>query len=150
MSGATFDVVPRGKLRRLARHGRDVDIALYACQVTRPPHVKHGKTYMELDLSAAAGDVDTLRAACDAIQTTAKPAFTPVHGSRAVVKLLKTTVYETAEGSAGTRFVPDTGDLVDVILTPGAFGAFGYCVLVKRIKPHALKHPQTKHPQTQP
>lgn len=134
-----FEVRVRGKLRRLARHGRDVDIALYACQVTRAPYVKHGKTYMELDFSVAAGDVDTLRAANQAIHAAAKPAFSPVRESAVLVKLLKTTAYETAQATLGPAFVPNQNDLVDVVLTPGAFGEFGYCVLVKRIKPHALR-----------
>ncbi len=136
-----FDVVVRGKLRRLARHGRDVDIALYACQVTRPPYVKHGKTYMELDVSAAAGDLDILRAADRDIQNTTRPAFSPYNAERSalLVKLLKTTIYQNDRGVPGAKFMPAHGDLIDVILTPGAFGEFGYCVLVKRIKPHALK-----------
>lgn len=136
-----FDIVVRGKLRRLVRRGRDVDMALYACRVERPPFVKHGKTYMELDLSAAAGDLDGLRAADTAIRAAVNPSFSPVRAETrgVIVKLLKTTSYETDQGNPGPAFVPAQNDLVDVVLTPGAFGQFGYCVLVKRMKPHALR-----------
>lgn len=142
----TFDLVSRGTMRRLARHGREVAIALYACRVTRPPFSKNGKTYMHLDLSSAAGDLDALRDADQAICQAARPAFSPVaYASPAgppravIVKLTKTVAYSGADAAPAPPFSPAEGDLVDVVLTPGAFGSFGYCVLVSRLKPHALK-----------
>lgn len=133
-----MQAVTRGKLRQIATAGGDpVDVTLYACVVTRAPYVKGGKTYAGLDASAAAGDLDLLRRVDEFVRRQANPAFSPVApGGKLVVKLAPGLRYENGDGDAALPWNVTEGAVVDVVLRPGAFGDFGYCLLLRRVKPH--------------
>ena len=136
-----FKSVARGRLLQVAGpDGEPVDVRLYACQVIKPPYEAGGKTYAVLDASAAAGDLDRLRALNDFVRAQARPRFSPVRPDGALVVKLDRPKWETAAGTPGFAFPLDVGSLVDVVLRPGAFGGFGWCLLVHRLKPHALSN----------
>lgn len=132
-----MNVVTRGRYQHLV-HSRDrspIAVRLYNCEVTRAPYAKNGKTYAELDVGSAAGDVDVLRQVDDRIHRACSPAFTPVMGRRLIVKIPKTLVYEDAAGDTTDAWPIERGAVIDVVLTPGAFGQFGWCLLAQRVKP---------------
>jgi hypothetical protein len=140
--------VLRGRYRQIefSKNGGPVEITLYGCQVVAAPADKGGKTYMTLDISGddCGGDVDMLHRVDDFVAASVPrggPAFSPLlPGGRLVVKL---------PAGGGVRFETATGDpapepwailtnaIVDVVIRPGAFGTFGYCWLLQRIKPAA-------------
>lgn len=132
-----FKTVSRGKLSQLTTSsGEPVDMRIYGCVVTKGPYVRNNKRYMRLNLDGAVGDTDVLKAVDDHVRKVAASAFSPV-GDDVIVKMAR-TAYETEDANPGFRFEPEPGLVVDVELRPGAFGKFGYCLLLRRIKPHAL------------
>ena len=118
--------------------GDPVDIKLYAVTVAKVPYPRNGKTYVGLDVGSALGDVDVLSAVDEFVAKAARPTFSPVQGARVLAKMVHTK-YETDAGAPGFEFPLQEGMLLDVVLRPGAFGEFGYCLLVHRVKPHAPK-----------
>lgn len=134
-----FKAVSRGKFRQVAlRDGRPAEATLYNCMVDKAPYQRGTKTYAVLDLSDAIGDLDVLRRIDEFIDATAKPEFSPLSFPLAVIKLAS-TAYADADGLPCEPFFLKRGDAVDVVLRPGAFGTFGYCLLLHRVKPHAVK-----------
>lgn len=133
--------VARGRFRQLVgADGGAVVLKLYGCIVDAEPYVRGGKTYMTLDVGDALGDTDLLRQVDELIYRQARPAFTPVQTPLLYVKLPPGVHYETADGGPAFE-APNLrrGDVVDVCLQPGAFGPFGYCLLLRRLKPHAAR-----------
>jgi hypothetical protein len=62
--------------------------------------------------------------------------FSPVmDGDQVVVKIPRDAVLDSPDHQTWLR----VGDAVDVVLAPGAFAAFGYCLLLRRAKPHQLR-----------
>ena len=140
-----FRAVSRGTFRQLALpDGSPVEIKLFGCMVDREPYVRNDKTYVALDLIDAVGDLDVLRAVDEFIEHAARPEFSPYRPPLVIAKMPANVEYATATGEPGSRFDLRRGELVDVLLRPGAFGSFGYCLLVSRVKPHALQTKQTK------
>lgn len=133
-----FRSVARGKFRQLVRSdGRQVDVALYRCVVDKPPYVRGGKTYVALDLIDAMGDMDVLRRVDEYIEKTAFPEFSPFRPPLLIVKIPTSVTYQDVAGKhATTPFLMKQGDEIDVVVRPGAFGSFGYCWLLTRVKPH--------------
>lgn len=130
--------VARGKLRQLTTAGGEpVDVKLYACRVVKEPYDRNGKTYLGLDLSATLGDLDALRQVDDFVAKHASNGYSPLMpGGNLVVKLTASTKYENSDGNPAARWSIAPDAYVDLVLRPGAFGDFGYCWLVHRIKPH--------------
>lgn len=138
-----FRAVQRGRYRQVvhADSGQPVDVALYRCTVDAAPRERGGKMYASLDVADAVGDGDTLTQVDDYICRVARPAYSPV-ASRPllVVKLYPLTRFEDEAGRPVAAGWPiQRGQVVDVVLRPGAFGDFGYCLLLHRIKPHELR-----------
>lgn len=138
--------VARGRLRQVCGvGGKPVDVELYGCLIARPPWTKANKTYVELDLAAAAGDLDALKEIDDFIDRAAHPQYKPFDKieARLVVKIPAASV--RYEDEVGDRVPGDavllTNAVVDVVVRPGAFGDFGYCWLLQRVKPHATRQP---------
>lgn len=129
----------RGKFNTLVlRDGSAVEAALYGCTVVKEPHESGGKTYATLDVQPARGaGVAVLTNVEARIRKEASPEFSPLRpDGTLVVKFSRGVRYETRDGLADAPFVPSRGQRVDVVLQLGAFGQFGYCWLVRRIKPH--------------
>lgn len=141
MSAPQLTVVTRGKFKQIvSAQGAPVLVKLYGCGIDKPPYLKNGKTYLSLDISEAAGQLDLLHRVDELVHRHAKPRFSPVWGMLLIAKMNTggggvRTMYETAEGDPGTAFPMPKGAAVDVELAPGAFGEFGYCWLVRRVKP---------------
>lgn len=135
-----FREVTRGRLKQLETSGgQPVEAKLFGCAVVRPPYERGGKTYMELDLSRAVGDVDVVRKIDEHVRRSANPSFSPLRDPRLIVKVPRGAKYETVRGEPGYAFAIAESDLIDVVASPGAFGPFGYCMLARRLKPHATR-----------
>jgi hypothetical protein len=118
-----FASAPRGKFRelRLRDGGGRVAVRVRGCRVVWAPSARGG--FATLDCSADARGLAVLRLADDEIRRLASPRFTPLRESgRAVVVKL-------ARGLAW----PADAERVDVVLAPGPFGAFGYCLTVDSV-----------------
>ncbi len=144
---ASYASVARGSLRQVvdARTRQPVLATLYRCKVAKAPHAIGGKTYVWLDVSDCVGDVQCLRDVDEFIRREASPRFSPVTESMVIAKLTRATRYATDDGSAAWTMDVTLGDVVDAVLQPGAFGSFGYCVLVNKLKPHAAGPLQAAH-----
>ena len=130
----------RGRYRQVVRAqgGQPPDVALYNCSVDQEPRDKGGKLYVSLDAGDAAGDVELLKAIDEHIHRAARPAYSPVATMPLlVVKVLAATRFEDEAGDPVPAWPLRRGQAVDVVLRPGAFGEFGYCLLLQRVKPHA-------------
>jgi hypothetical protein len=138
---AAYASVTRGRFRQVVDAGsrQPVDIVLYGCKVTKAPHTANGKTYVWLDVAECVGDVQRLRDVDVFIKREASPRFSPVTERMVIAKLTRATQYATDDGAAAWKIDAALGDLVDVVLQPGAFGGFGYCMLVNKLKPHATR-----------
>ena len=126
--------VKRGKFTQVTVDGGPVDIKLFGCTVVASEYVVGGKKYAKFDLSRAVGRQELERVG-EFIRKTASPRFCPLRlGLGAVVvKLGRTTRWETPHGP-GFEFYLHPGVAVDLVVAPGSFGDFGWCVNVKRIK----------------
>lgn len=134
--------VVRGKLRQIAASdGSPVDVRLYGCMVVQPPHVKNGKKYARFDVSDAVGDVDVLSAVDGFVaRHVSAGSFSPLRdGGQLVVKVPADLRYENDSADPTDPWTMTAGQVVDVELRPGAFGDFGYCWLLRRVKPAAKK-----------
>lgn len=135
-----FKTEQRGKFRRLVLgNGDDILVKLYGCSVTRVngPFV----TLALHALDAARSDFDALRAAAAEITRLSRPKFEPLCGTTLVAKVsargggLGATRWENEDGDPALPWDLSIGRDVDVLVSPGIFGEFGSCWLVKRIKP---------------
>lgn len=136
--------VVRGKFRQLVATdtGQAPEVCLYNCAVDQEPRRRGDKVYVSLDAGDAVGDIEMLKTIDDFICRTAKPAFSPVATlPLLVVKVQPATKYEDELGHPSVSWPMRRGQAVDVVLRPGAFGDFGYCLLLHRVKPHALAAP---------
>ncbi len=141
-----MQVSRRGKFSTLTtRDGAPLRAEVYACTVLR--ETTNGRNrFVTLDLTTARGaGVDVLRRADDVIRREANPGFSPLTrragedgGGTVIAKLAGDDVrFETWDGGFAVPFDLVPGMCVDVELRLGAFGAFGYCWLLERVKPHA-------------
>lgn len=138
-----FAVARRGKFQRLvlAPGKDDILIKLYGCRVLR---VNGEFVTLGLDaLDGARSDFELLRSAAAEITRLARPAFEPLRGPALMAKIsakgggLGGARWENSDGDPALPWTLDVGAVVDVVVSPGVFGSFGSCWLVKRIKPHA-------------
>lgn len=142
-----FASAPRGKFRelRLREGGDRVAVRARGCRVVWEPHPaggggghpagggggEPGALYATLDLTPDERALAVLRLADDEIRRLAAPRFTPLRdaGRAVVVKL--------ARGLAW----PAGAAAVDVVLSPGPFGAFGYCLTITECHRHSAAAP---------
>ena len=146
-----MQVVRRGKFNTLVnRDGTPVTAELYKCVLVNDPHpargdAASGKTYATLDLTFARGSgMGVLQNVSTRITKEAAPEFSPLRPDKTLVVKFPGgggVRHETREGAADAPFAPVAGQAVDVVLRLGAFGSFGYCWLVSRIKPHDATEP---------
>lgn len=143
-------VVRRGKFSTLVnRDGTPVIAELYKCVLSNDPHPARGDTsgkmYATLDLTFARGaGIGVLHSVSQRIDKEAAPEFSPLRPDKTLVVKFPAggaVRHETREGGADAPFTPVAGQAVDVVLRLGAFGSFGYCWLVSRIKPHDADEP---------
>lgn len=130
--------VTRGKFRQVVGPGGGpVEAALHLCQVVSPPAAKNGKTYMTLDISECLGDVDLVKRVDAWIDKHASPRFSPLlpGHARLVVKLPPGVRFENVTGDPAAPWPILANAVIDVVIRPGAFGEFGYCWLLQRVKP---------------
>lgn len=131
-----FSSAPRGKFRelRLRDGGGRVAVRARGCRVVWEPHPAGGNIapggntgggalYATLDMTAADRALAVLRLADDEIRRLAGPRFTPLReaGRAVVVKLARGLAWPAGAGA------------VDVEVSVGPFGAFGYCLTVDAV-----------------
>lgn len=115
-----FKAVKRGRYEQLTTiDGTPVVARLAGCTVAKVTE-SNGKRYATLDASCSTGDRQLLLDVDDFIRTRARPRFSPMRMAWACV---------TTKDEVGV----EPGSVVDVELTPGAFGSFGWCLLLKRV-----------------
>lgn len=115
-------VVKRGRYEQLANDdGTPVVARLAGCVVTGVTE-SNGKRYASLDMSSSTGDRQLLLDVDECIRARVRPRFSPMRlaWTRVTVKIVTTDDVAT-------------GGVVDVELTPGAFGSFGWCLLLTRV-----------------
>lgn len=112
----------RGRYDHVMLNESPVIARLVGCVVTKVTE-SGGKRYATLDASLATGDKQLLLDVDEFIRTRARPRFSPLRFAWAQV-----TVKLVARDD---DVAP--GDVVDVELTPGAFGTFGWCLLARAI-----------------
>ena len=138
-----FTVARRGKFQRLVlAGGGEVQVRLYGCAVRRV----NGE-FVTLDLGALDGarsDFELLQSAAAEITRLARPAFEPLCGTSSLVAKISSkggglggARWENSDGDPALPWALEIGRAVDVVVSPGVFGSFGSCWLVKRIKPHS-------------
>ena len=137
-----YTVAPRGKFRTLLdpATGAPPAVRLFGCAVATATS-SGGKSYVAL--APPPGDQPGLaaaRAVDESIRAAQKPlGFSPLRAGRLHVKVPARGVrYETADGEETPAWPLGAGATVDVEIRLGAFGAFGYCWLLARVKPSAL------------
>lgn len=138
----SFRIVARGgTFRQLAVPGTGgtcPEATLFCCRVVKGQYEKNGKTYAVLSLESAAGDVDMVARIDRFILKHAKPAYTPLAGHMLTVKLPGDLKYADEASDPCPPWTLEQDAYVDVVVRPGAFGDFGYCFLIQRIKPHKI------------
>ncbi len=129
-----FKIVKRGKFFQLqAPGGGPVEVKLFGCVVVAPTYGSGGKQYARFDLTQALGR-EHLTSVAEFIKQAAAPRFSPLRfGFKSVVVKMGGAKWETAE-AATFEFPLEPGQRVDLVVGPGAFGDFGWCIVVKRIK----------------
>lgn len=126
----------RGKFQQLERDGGPVDIKVFSCKVVAAPYEVEGKRYARLDMTRIDPAERHLLANVEStIRRLASPRFSPLRDGlgSVVVKIPADASWEDARGDVG-EFSLAAGDWVDVVVSPGAFGVFGWTLLVKRLK----------------
>ena len=119
----------RGKFHQLTYDGKPVEIPFKGCVVVRPIYDK----YIRLDLSHADGKRGDLLLIHNFIKQQAKSEFSPLkyadenNSWSDIVCKISNASWEPYE-----KYI-DTGDVVDVVFSPGAFGSFGFCLNIKNI-----------------
>lgn len=134
--------VVRGKFRQVvdAATGETPQVRLYRARVAKT--VEADKPYVTLDLGileTARSDAAKLADVDAFIRKLANPRFSPLLSPEAVIVKMppKGVRWENENGDPALPWPLEAHAVVDVILKPGAFGEFGYCWLVHRVKPHS-------------
>lgn len=121
----TYDVARRGKFQTLvdAETGRPVTVFLSKCPVVTPPHVSAtvDKTFMTVRVQRTS-EGSTLCAVDQSIKQHVRGGigYEPYSGDMLVVKIPQKCLIDVHI---------EKGDVVDMSLTLGNFGSFGYCWL---------------------
>lgn len=115
-----FAAKRRGKYEQLELNGKPVVARVGGCLVVKA-FESHGKRYATLDMTSAIGDKKLLLDADEFIRARASPKFSPLRfaWTQVTVKI-------------ATNDDVRPGDVIDAELSPGAFGAFGWCLLLKK------------------
>ena len=131
---SNFDVsklrsVRRGKFSQLRYDNQPIELLFENCVIVREIY---DNKYVRLDLSKSSGDRGALLKIHEYIKNAANPQFSPLKYAEnkswddIVCKI------SNAQWYPFEKYL-NKGDKVDVVLSPGAFGKFGWCLNVKNI-----------------
>ncbi|ABU44299.1 hypothetical protein FK949_gp207 [Paramecium bursaria Chlorella virus NYs1] len=130
----TFDAsklrsVRRGKYEQLRYDNQPIKLLFENCYIVRGVYDK----YVRLDLSKSSGDRSALLKIHEYIKDVANPNFSPLKYAAEnrswddiVCKI------SNAEWNPFEKHI-NKGDKVDVVLSPGSFGSFGWCLNIKQV-----------------
>lgn len=127
--------VKRGRYEQVAYADKSkVCAELDGCVVKKAFVSTDGKRYAKFDMSRAIGDKQLLLAVQDHIREAANPRFSPLRFAweDVTVKLMGTK-WEIGDQPAAAWELRE-GDVVNLVLTPGAFGSFGWCLIATHVK----------------
>ncbi|AGE58540.1 hypothetical protein PBCVNY2B_863L [Paramecium bursaria Chlorella virus NY2B] len=130
----TFDVsklrsVRRGKFEQLRYENQPIELLFENCYIIRGIY----DNYVRLDLSKSSGDRSALLKIHEYIKNAANPNFSPLKYAAEnkswddVVCKISNANWEPYE-----KYL-NKGDKVDVVLSPGSFGSFGWCLNIKQV-----------------
>ena len=121
--------VRRGKFEQLRYDIRPIELFFENCYVVREIYDK----YVRLDLSKSHGDRKALLTIHEYIKNAVNPQFSPLKYASEnkswddIVCKISNAQWEPFE-----KYL-NKGDKVDVVLSVGAFGKFGWCLNIKKI-----------------
>jgi len=127
MDTAKIKSVKRGKFDQLTYDGKKIEIPFKNVKIVRDIYsIKSDRcaynTFVRIDLTHSFGRKNDLLLIHNYIQSKTKSNFSPLKYAAEnnswsdIVCKIKTDKYLSA------------GDIVDIVLTPGAYGAFGFCL----------------------
>ena len=146
-----FRVVRRGTFDHIFNaDGSDVVCRVYRA-LLQSAFVKNGKTYVVLDTTRAIGDTLLVCHVDEFVRQRHPRAYRAATRDSMVVKA-HDTAWLDEDGDPLPPTAPrDFGvfkdTYVDVVVTPGAFGSFGYCWLLDAIKPHRSRSAHMPKPK---
>ncbi|APC25845.1 hypothetical protein BST79_gp332 [Only Syngen Nebraska virus 5] len=123
--------VRRGKFSQLRYDNQPIELLFENCYIVRG--VYDNNKYVRLDLSKSSGDRQALLKIHEYIKNAVNPNFSPLKYAAEnkswddIVCKISNAQWEPFE-----KYL-SKGDKVDVILTVGAFGSFGWCLNVKKL-----------------
>ena len=121
--------VRRGKFEQLRYENNPIELLFENCLIVRGIY----DNYVRLDVSISSGDRGALIKIHDYIKNAVNPNFSPIKYAAEnkswddVVCKISNAQWEPFE-----KYL-NKGDKVDVVLSPGSFGKFGWCLNVKKI-----------------
>lgn len=146
-------IVRRGKFYQFASAPH---VKVFGAVVVKDMYESAGKRYLKVNLQECTRQSYVRHELTNidrAIDKAVNPRFSPVRYAEehdwgeVVLKVLDSCSWEDAAGPA-KPFWPVEHDVVDVVVAPGAFGDFGWCLNVVKIKRSAttLKPPPSIPP----
>ena len=138
-----LSVKRRGRFDTLTlEDGTPVRAELYGCTVLKESkQANRDVGFLTLDIETttprAKQGIDTLKLVDARIRREASPRFSPLGHATVIAKVTYADVrFETWDGAFAVPFQFRQGMRVDAVLRLGAFGSFGYCWLLERVKRH--------------
>lgn len=135
-----LQAVPRGKFRQVVDEssGETPTVKLYGLRIAKVPSLQKPYATFDLGLMEDRSESKSLRDIDAFIERAASPRFCPLTAQTIIVKLPPKGIWwENVNGDPALPWPMELHAVVDVVLKPGAFGEFGYCWLLHRIKPHS-------------
>ena len=130
MDPAKIAIVKRGKFHQLRYDDNPIEIPFKGIKILRDVQVAKSErcvyeNFTRIDITHAQGNKGDLLLVHNYIKSRASPNFSP----------LKYAAENNSWGDIVTKIKSDrylsAGDIVDGVLSPGAFGEFGWCITLK-------------------
>ena len=130
MDPAKIAIVKRGKFHQLRYDDNPIEIPFKGIKILRDVQATKAdrcvyENFTRIDIAHAQGNKSDLLLVHNYIKSKASPNFSP----------LKYAAENNSWGDIVTKIKSDrylsAGDIVDGVLSPGAFGEFGWCITLK-------------------
>ena len=130
MDPAKIAIVKRGKFHQLRYDDNPIEIPFKGIKILRDVQAAKSErcvyeNFTRIDIAHAQGNKSDLLLVHNYIKSKASPNFSP----------LKYAAENNSWGDIVTKIKSDrylsAGDIVDGVLSPGAFGEFGWCITLK-------------------
>lgn len=127
--------VKRGRYDQVAFADKSkVSAKLDGCVVKKAFVSNDGKRYAKFDMSRAIGDKQLLLGVQEHIKQAVNPRFSPLRFAwEDVTVKLMATKWEIGDQPAAAWELRE-GDVVDLVVSPGAFASFGWCLIATHVR----------------